>query len=54
VLAGCLVIRESLDQACVEIQRAISSVRDRLDGIADRIDNSTAVTGAGANGGDLR
>jgi hypothetical protein len=54
VLADCLVIRESLDQACVEIQRAISSVRDRLDGITDRIDASTAVTGAGANGGDLR
>jgi len=49
-----LVIRESLDQACVEIQRAIGSVRDRLDGIADRIDKSTAVTGAGAHGGDLR
>jgi len=54
VLADCLVIRESLDQACVEIQRAISAVRDRLDGITDRIDASTAVTGAGANGGDLR
>jgi hypothetical protein len=54
VLADCLVIRESLDQACVEIQRAISSVRDRLDGITDRIDDSTSVTGAGANGGDLR
>ncbi len=54
VLAGCLVTRESLDQACVKIQRAISSVRDLLGGIADPIDNSTAVTGAGVNGGDLR
>jgi hypothetical protein len=54
VLADCLVIRESLDQACVEIQRAISSVRDRLDGIADRIDGSTAVTGVGSDGGDPR
>jgi hypothetical protein len=54
VLADCLVIRESLDQACVEIQRAISSVRDRLDGIADRIDGSTSVAGVGSNGGDSR
>jgi hypothetical protein len=54
VLADCLVIRESLDQACVEITRAISSVRDRLDGIADRIDGSMSATGAGSNGGDPR
>ena len=54
VLADCMVIRESLDQACVEIQRAISSVRDRLDGIADQIDGSTSVAGVGPNGGDPR
>jgi hypothetical protein len=54
VLADCLVIRESLDQACVEIQRAISSVRDRLDGIVDRIDQPSPVTGVGSHGGDLR
>jgi hypothetical protein len=54
VLADCLVIRESLDQACVEIHRAITSVRDRLDGIADRIDGSTSATGARSNGRDPR
>ena len=30
VLAECLALREGLDQACIEIQAAISSVRERL------------------------
>jgi hypothetical protein len=30
VLAECLALREGLDQACVEVQAAISSVRERL------------------------
>lgn len=30
VLAECLALREGLDQACIEIQAAIGSVRERL------------------------
>jgi hypothetical protein len=53
LLADCLVIREGLDQACVEITRAIESVRDRLETIADRIDSSMPAS-ARASGGEQR
>ena len=53
LLADCLVIREGLDQACVEITRAIESIRDRLETIADRIDGSMPAT-ARVNGGEPR
>lgn len=53
LLADCLVIREGLDQACVEITRAIESVRDRLETIADRIDGSMPAA-ARVNGGEQR
>jgi hypothetical protein len=53
LLADCLVIREGLDQACVEITRAIESVRDRLETIADRIDSSMPAA-ARANGAEQR
>ena len=38
ILSECLALREGLDQACVEIQAAISSVRDRLGKLAAQID----------------
>ena len=39
MLSECLVIREGLDQACVEIQSAINDVRDRLSALAVRFEN---------------
>jgi hypothetical protein len=42
LLGECLVIREGLDQACIEVQEAISSVRERLATLAVKIDRTTA------------
>jgi hypothetical protein len=39
LLGECLVIREGLDQACIEVQAAINGVRDRLAALAVRIEN---------------
>ena len=39
MLSECLVIREGLDQACIEIQSAINDVRDRLSALAVRFEN---------------
>lgn len=38
ILGECLVIREGLDHACVEIQAAVDSVRDRLAELAVKIE----------------
>ena len=38
VLGDCLALREGLDQACVEIQAAIKSVRERLSTLTMRIE----------------
>jgi hypothetical protein len=42
VLSECLVVREGLDQACAEIQKAISGVRDRLEALTVTIDSALA------------
>jgi hypothetical protein len=39
MLSECLVIREGLDQACIEIQSAIDDVRDRLSALAITFEN---------------
>jgi len=39
VLADCILLREGLDAACIEIQEAISSVRERLSRLRARIEN---------------
>jgi len=41
ILGECLALREGLDQACVEIQAAIGSVRERLGSLGARIDAIT-------------
>ena len=33
LLTDCLVIREGLDQVCVEMQQAISTIQERLTGL---------------------
>lgn len=38
MLSECLVIREGLDRACIEIQSAIDDVRDRLGALAIRFE----------------
>jgi hypothetical protein len=38
ILGDCLALREGLDQACVEIQAAVSNVRERLGKLAAQID----------------
>jgi hypothetical protein len=50
LLSDCMRIREGLDEACLEIQSAIDSVRDRLLSIAERIESSMPAAGAGSNG----
>jgi hypothetical protein len=40
MLSECLLIREGLDQACIEIQSAIGDVRARLGSLAIRIDDA--------------
>ncbi len=40
LLSECLVIREGLEQACVEIQAAIVAVHDRLRNLAVKLDDS--------------
>lgn len=42
LLSECLVIREGLEQACIEIQAAISAVRIRLGALAIGIDDVAA------------
>ncbi len=42
VLAECLALREGLDQACIEIQAAISSVRERLGGLGVSVERIAA------------
>jgi hypothetical protein len=39
VLAECLAIREGLDRACIEIQAAMTSVRERLSTLGVRIES---------------
>jgi hypothetical protein len=39
VLAECAVLREGLDQACIEIQAALNSVRERLATLGTRIED---------------
>jgi|ERR1035438_6080328 hypothetical protein len=41
MLSECLVIREGLEQACIEIQAAIGDVRARLGSLAIRLDDVT-------------
>jgi hypothetical protein len=41
ILGECLALREGLDRACVEIQAAISSVRERLGKLGAQIDAIT-------------
>jgi len=41
ILSECLALREALDQACVEIQAAISSVRERLGKLGTHVDALT-------------
>src|SRR5450755_1624744 len=43
MLSECLVIREGLEQACIEIQSAIGDVRARLGSLAIRFDDATPV-----------
>ncbi len=42
VLAECLALREGLDQACIEIQAAISSVRERLGALGVSVERIAA------------
>jgi hypothetical protein len=42
VLAECLALREGLDQACIEIQAAISSVRERLGALGVNVERIAA------------
>ena len=49
VLSECLALREGLDQACVEIQAAMSAVRERLGKLAmqtDAVTNGTSSSDA--------
>jgi hypothetical protein len=46
MLGECLVIREGLDQACIEIQAAIGDVRARLGSLAIRLDDVTSADGS--------
>ncbi len=46
LLGDCLVIREGLDEVCVELQNAIASIRERLEALAVRIENSVPADGA--------
>jgi hypothetical protein len=41
MLSECLLIREGLDRACIEIQSAIGDVRARLGSLAIRLDDVT-------------
>jgi hypothetical protein len=41
MLTECLLIREGLDRACIEIQSAIGDVRARLGSLAVRLDDVT-------------
>jgi hypothetical protein len=50
LLADCLVIREGLDEACVEIQNAIVSVRERLEALAVRIEGAIPADSAAGDG----
>ena len=50
MLSECLVIRQGLEQACVEIQAAIAGVRERLGSLTIRLDD---VTSAGAGHPDV-
>ena len=42
MLAECLALREGLDQACVEVQAAISSVRERLGALGASVERIAA------------
>ena len=44
MLSECLVIRQGLEQACVEIQVAIAGVRERLGSLTIRLDDVTSAT----------
>jgi hypothetical protein len=46
MLSECLVIREGLEQACIEIQAAIGDVRARLGSLAIRLDDVTPANGS--------
>ena len=46
MLSECLVMRQGLEQACIEIQAAIGSVRERLGSLTVRLDG-VAPAGAG-------
>jgi hypothetical protein len=39
VLGECLALREGLDRACIEIQAAMTSVRERLSALGVKIDS---------------
>jgi hypothetical protein len=45
MLSECLVIRQGLEQACAEIQVAISGVRERLGSLTIRLDDVTLADG---------
>ena len=45
MLSECLVIRQGLEQACVEIQASIAGVRERLGSLTIRLDDVTPATG---------
>jgi hypothetical protein len=47
VLAECLALREGLDRACIEIQAAMTSVRERLSTLGVRIESIPDQSGTG-------
>jgi hypothetical protein len=49
LLGECLVIREGLDQARIEVQAAINGVRERLAALAVTIESTTPQRSSGAD-----